>query len=187
MSLFLALAAAVHGQRLDLSYGYPFYSPLARSDDPAVEWKESRGSLSAGYRFEPAAILATGPRCGWSFWDSRPRGTDYDLGVRKWEIGWSVMPQKRLTGNARLFLDASIGFEYLDYTARFPVADSLGIPPWEKTLSKSEWGFGRSLGMGLEFGWIQMSVHHDAFLAKSLLREFAGLRASLGLVLRKRP
>ncbi len=185
--LLAALAAPGHGQRLDIAYGFPLYSPLPEPDDPSVKWKKSKVYLSAGCLLEPTAFIATGPRFGWSYWDFRVREIDADLEIRKWEFGWSVMPQKRLSGNARLFLDASIGFEYLDYSAHYPIANPGDVPSNGLLFSKSEWGFGRSLGMGLEYRWLQLSLHHDAFLAESLPGEFAGLRASIGLVWRKRP
>ena len=188
LPIIAALAAVAHGRSLDFSYGYPFYSPLGEPQDSTLDWKESRGYASAGLLWEPAPFLATGPRIGWSFWDFRlGKSEDNSLEIRKWEFAWSVMPQKQLSGDARLFLDASIGLEHMKYAAALTVPSPGGGSRREELASKTEWGFGRSLGVGLDVHWVRISVHHDAFLAESLLREFSGLRAAIGLVFRKRP
>lgn len=185
--LFLAaFAAFAQGRVLDLSFGYPFYSPRAGSYDPGLQGEESKGYLSAGFAFEPAAFLAVGPRLGWSFWDFRPDAGD-DAGIRKWELGCSVMPQKRLPGNTRLFLEASIGAEHVDSEINSANADPGGQPVRKEGGSRSSWGFGSSFGAGFEFRWLRVSVHRDAFLVKTLFREFSGPRAAIGIVFRSPP
>jgi hypothetical protein len=185
--LLAALAAVADGRRLDFSYSYPLYSPLREADPFGPDGDESRGYLSAGLLFEPTPFLAAGPRSGWSFWEYGPPAAEaFRLAIRKWEIGWSVEPHKQVAEHVRLFLEAYMGLQYLTYAIEAPVEDD-GLPEeMEDALSESEWGYGRSLGMGLEIHWIRMSMHHDAFLAESLRGEFAGLRAAIGIVYRMR-
>lgn len=179
--LFALLATAGHGGQLGVSYHHPFHSPLDAAEG-SEESLESRGGASAGFYFEPAPFLAIGPEVGWSFWDfDLPLAEDGFLRISKWEFAGSVMPTLRIARHAQLFLKASMGLQYLDYAVKRPS----GTEEWARR-SKSEWGSGRSVGMGLDLYWIRLSIHHDAVLAESL-PEFAGLRGAIGVVFRNRP
>jgi hypothetical protein len=186
--LLAVLAAVADGRRLDFSYSYPLYSPLREADPSGSDGDESRGYLTAGLLFEPTSFLAAGPRFGWSFWEySLPFADNYRLGIRKWEIGWSVEPHKQVAEHVRLFLEASMGLQFLTYAVDVPEEGEVFREEMEEAVPDSEWGYGRSLGLGLEIHWIRLSMHHDAFLVESLRREYAGLRAAIGIVYRMRP
>ena len=178
--LILAAILRPDAGHLEVSYGYPVYSILP-DDTDQDKLKETRGYAVASFYLEPAPFLLMGPRVGWSYWNFSWEYVDVlRLEFHKWEFGWTIKPRKLIARKSWLFLEASGGIQHFNITVA--KVDSAGTETLWAEDSKTEWGAGRSIGIGLEFYMVAVSVHHDAFVFESLTQEFSGIRFQVGLL-----